>query len=93
MQRLSPTHLQGRPFSALDVLVGFPQTVSIVLGAGLVTVLDFRLLIAVLAAVVLLAAGYLATRPERGLRTIGDGSSGSGGSVDGQVVGPRPWSS
>jgi Na+/melibiose symporter-like transporter len=63
MQRVTPPHLQGRVFSAVDVLVSTPQTVSLALGAGLATLVDYRGLIAVTVVVLLLSAGYLVTRP------------------------------
>ena len=63
-QRLTPADLQGRVFSAVDTLVTVPQTVSIALGAGLIAVTGYRLLLAVMAVVMVLAAAYLITRPE-----------------------------
>jgi MFS family permease len=62
IQRRSPEHLQGRVYSAADMLVGTPQTVSIALGAVLSTLLDYRLLLGIMAAVVLGCATYLLTR-------------------------------
>jgi len=64
IQRASPAHLQGRVYSAMEIAVGLPQTISIALGAALVTVVDYRLLI-VAQAVVCAAAGlYLLRRRE-----------------------------
>ncbi len=63
-QRLTPADLQGRVFSAVDMLITVPQTVSIALGAGLIAITGYRLLLAVMAVVMLLAAAYLITRPE-----------------------------
>ena len=65
LQLLTPTHLQGRTFSAVDVLVSGPQSVSIALGAALVAVVDFRLLVAVMTVGILLAAAWLGTRREQ----------------------------
>jgi MFS family permease len=62
IQRRSPPHLQGRVFSAADMLVGTPQTISIAIGAALSTLIDYRLLLALMAVVVLVCAGYLLTR-------------------------------
>jgi MFS family permease len=62
IQRRSPQHLQGRAFSAADMLVGTPQTISIALGAALSTIVDYRLLLAAMAAAVLASASYLLTR-------------------------------
>ena len=43
-----------------------PQTVSIALGAALVAVVDYRLLLAMMAVVIVIAAAYLAGEPGRG---------------------------
>jgi hypothetical protein len=43
------------------VLVGVPQTVSIALGAGLVGVVDYRILIAVMSCVTAACGAYLLT--------------------------------
>jgi predicted MFS family arabinose efflux permease len=65
LQRLTPNHLQGRTFSAVDVLVSAPQSLSIALGAALVAVVDFRILAGAMTVGILLAAGWLGTRPEQ----------------------------
>jgi hypothetical protein len=65
LQLLTPTHLQGRTFSAVDVLVSGPQSLSIALGAALVAVVDFRVLVAAMTIGILLAASWLGTRPEQ----------------------------
>ena len=62
IQRRSPAHLQGRVFSAADTMLTIPQTASIGIGAALVTVLDYRVLIAVMSAVTILCGAYLLTR-------------------------------
>jgi MFS family permease len=67
LQRLTPNHLQGRTFSAVDVLISTPQSLSIALGAALVAVVDFRILAAAMTVGILLAAGWLGTRPEQRL--------------------------
>jgi MFS family permease len=64
IQRRSPAHLQGRVYSAADTLVGVPQTASIAIGAALSTVLDYRILIVVMAVVTVAAAVYLAVTAE-----------------------------
>lgn len=61
VQLRTPAALQGRVNSAADVLVGVPQTVSIALGAGLIGVVDYRALIAVMAAVTAAGGTYLLT--------------------------------
>jgi MFS family permease len=63
IQLRSPDHLQGRVFSAIDTSLSIPQMISIALGAGLVSVVDYRIL-AITIAVVCGAAGlWLARRP------------------------------
>jgi MFS family permease len=61
-QRRSPGHLQGRVSAAANMLFSVPQTVSIALGAALITVIDYRVEIVIMTAAVLLAATYLLTR-------------------------------
>jgi MFS family permease len=53
LQRTTPAHLQGRVAAAADVAIGGCQTVSIAVGAALVTVVDYRLLLLVVAATLL----------------------------------------
>ena len=61
-QRRSPSHLQGRVSAAANMLFSVPQTISIALGAALITVIDYRVEIVIMTAAVLLAATYLLTR-------------------------------
>jgi hypothetical protein len=67
LQRSTPAALQGRVYSAVEVLVGVPQMVSIAAGALLVTVVDYRLLLLVEAAVVAAAGAWLLARAARGV--------------------------
>jgi MFS family permease len=62
IQLRTPQRLQGRVASAADTMISTPQTVSIALGAGLVSVMDYRVLVAVMAVVVAACAAYLLTR-------------------------------
>lgn len=64
-QRLTPGELQGRAYSAVDTLVTTPQTVSIALGAALITITGYPVLLLAMAAVLALAATYLLTRPKQ----------------------------
>ncbi len=64
-QRLTPSELQGRAYSAVDTLITTPQTLSIALGAGLIGITGYRVLLAAMAATMSLAAVYLFTRPEQ----------------------------
>jgi MFS family permease len=61
IQLRTPAGIQGRVNSAADMLVGVPQTLSIALGAGLVGVVDYRALIAVMSAVTAACGAYLLT--------------------------------
>jgi MFS family permease len=62
LQRLTPLHLQGRVSGTAGMAIGVPQTFSIALGAVLITVVDWRLLLAVMGAVTLACGIYLLTR-------------------------------
>jgi MFS family permease len=69
-QRRSPGRLQGRVAAASNMLFSVPQTISIALGALLVTLIDYRLEIAIMCVCTLFAAAYLLTRPhENGAET------------------------
>ena len=61
-QRRSPQEVQGRVAAAANMFFSVPQTVSIALGAALITLIDFRVEIVIMAAVTLVAAAYLVTR-------------------------------
>lgn len=60
IQRQTPPGLIGRVESALTVASTVPQALSIALGAALVAVVDYRVLLLVMAAVVACSAVYLA---------------------------------
>jgi MFS family permease len=62
LQRSTPAALQGRVYSAVEVLVGVPQMVSIAAGAALVTLVDYRLLLLAEATMVAVAGAWLLTR-------------------------------
>jgi MFS family permease len=61
-QRRSPSEVQGRVAAAANMLFSVPQTISIAVGAALITVIDYRIEIVAMAAVFLVAAAYLLTR-------------------------------
>jgi MFS family permease len=63
-QRVTSSDLQGRVYSAVETLITTPQTLSIALGAGLITVAGYQTLLAAMAGTIALAAAYLLTRPE-----------------------------
>lgn len=61
LQRRTPAHVQGRAWAATELLTGIPQTLAIAAGALLVTLVDYRLLLGVMALIVAVAATYLLT--------------------------------
>jgi MFS family permease len=62
VQVRTPLRLQGRVSSAADVLISTPQTISIAVGAALIAVVDYRVLVVVEAVAVALCGVYLLTR-------------------------------
>src|SRR5438552_19050225 len=61
IQVRTPQRLQGRVASAADTMVSTPQTVSIALGASLIGVVDYRVLVAIMAGVLVRCATSLLT--------------------------------
>jgi predicted MFS family arabinose efflux permease len=61
-QRRSPQEIQGRVSAATNMLFSVPQTMSIALGAALITLIPYRIEIVVMGVVTLAAAAYLFTR-------------------------------
>ncbi len=59
----SPGHMQGRVAAAANMLFSVPQTISIAVGAALITIIDYRIEIVAMAIVFLVSAVYLLTRP------------------------------
>ncbi|MGK5742882.1 MFS transporter [Micromonospora sp. URMC 103] len=59
LQRSAPDRLQGRVYAGFEVATTVPQTASIGLGAYLIGVLDYRVLLLTEAAVVVAAAALL----------------------------------
>jgi MFS family permease len=64
LQTRTPLAIQGRVSATADLTLSIAQTTSIGTGALLSAVVDYRILFALMAAVVLLSAGYLVTRRE-----------------------------
>ena len=64
-QRVTPPELQGRVYAATETLVTTPQTISIALGAALISVAGYQTLLLAMAGTIALAACYLLTRPEQ----------------------------
>lgn len=65
LQRSTPSVLQGRAYAALNVFLSVPQALSIAFGAALVSVVDYRVLIAAVGVAFGLSALYLLTRKEQ----------------------------
>lgn len=63
LQVRTPLRLQGRVASAAEVFISTPQTVSIAVGAALIAVVDYRLLVVTESVAVALCAAYLLSRP------------------------------
>jgi MFS family permease len=66
LQTRTPLAIQGRVSAAADLSLSIAQTTSIATGALLSTLVDYRILFVVMAAVVLASAGYLLTRRQAG---------------------------
>jgi len=81
LQRRSPPHLQGRAYSAADTLMGTPQTLSIAAGAGLSTLLDYRVLIVCTASVMCGCGIYLVTRRALSARAVPGAAAASASGV------------
>ena len=64
LQLRTPLAIQGRVSSAADLSLSIAQTTSIATGAALSTVVDYRILLVAMAAVVAASAVYLVTRRE-----------------------------
>ncbi len=62
LQRGTPARLMGRVSTAASVITSAPQTVAVALGAVLLAVVDFRILLLAMTALLLLSGAYLATR-------------------------------
>jgi hypothetical protein len=65
LQLHAPLALQGRVSSASDLLAGTPQIASIAIGAALVSVVPYQLLLAVIAFAITSCALYLVSRPQQ----------------------------
>jgi uncharacterized membrane protein YfcA len=66
MQRMTPHAVLGRVAAASEAVIGTPQTLSIILGAVLVTLVDYRLLFVAMAVVMAVSATYSVARPAVG---------------------------
>ncbi|UQA92489.1 MFS transporter [Streptomyces halobius] len=66
-QRVTPREIIGRVYSAFSTVLTVPQVLAISLGAALVAAVDYRIVLVTMAVVLVLAAGYLRSRPEQRL--------------------------
>ncbi|MGN6380828.1 MAG: MFS transporter [Gaiellales bacterium] len=64
IQLRTPPDLQGRAYSAADMLLSVPSVFSIAAGASLSTVIDYRVLLAAMGIVTAATGGYLALTSE-----------------------------
>lgn len=71
-QRQTPPELMGRTDAAFTFCYAVPQTVAIAAGAGLIAAVSYRVMLLIIAAIMTLAAGYLATRRDRPPQTHAD---------------------
>ncbi|KQY51617.1 MULTISPECIES: MFS transporter [unclassified Nocardioides] len=65
VQRRTPQRLMGRVSTAIEVLLGTPQALSLIVGAALVTLLSYQVIWALMGALTLVAAAYLAAQLRR----------------------------
>jgi predicted MFS family arabinose efflux permease len=70
IQLRSPAHLQGRVYSTADMALSVPQTLSLAVGAVLSTIVDYRLLVLVMAGTILAFAAPLARTPREEEREL-----------------------
>ena len=63
LQTRTPQHLLGRVTGVFQLSLGLPQIASIGLGAALIAVVNYRILLAAIAVVAVVAAGYLLSVP------------------------------
>ncbi|WBB56639.1 MFS transporter [Verrucosispora sp. WMMD573] len=70
LQRRTPESLLGRTSAAFEFAVTVPQTLSIAVGAALIALLDYRLLLGIVATAVTVSAVYLASRPAQRSRAL-----------------------
>lgn len=70
MQRQTPLRLIGRVATTAEVLIGGPQTLSIALGAILITMVDYQVLLLVMAVVIVGCGVVLGARANAPGRTV-----------------------
>ena len=65
LQRSTPPDLMGRTSAAFTFAYSVPQILAIALGASLVAIVNYQILLLAVAAVMLTGAAYLFTRPQQ----------------------------
>ncbi len=85
-QRLTPAHLQGRVSGVTQLSINGPQTVSIAMGAVLISIVDYRLLIALTSAVIAVSGLWLLRTPAaRPAEPVGAMLTAHGRAAEGRV--------
>jgi MFS family permease len=74
LQLRTPAELTGRVAGVFQLALGIPQIASIGLGAALIAFVNYRILLAAVAVVAVIAAGYLLSVPEARRRDVPPGS-------------------
>ena len=62
LQRSTPSELMGRTGAAVSVMIAVPQTTAIALGAALIAIVDFRVLLGTMTTLMVAGSLYLLTR-------------------------------
>jgi MFS family permease len=76
IQRRTPSDLLGRVAGAFGLSLTAPQVASVGLGAALIAVVSYRMLLSAVAVVAALAVAYLLSRPETRHRAASEGPPG-----------------
>jgi MFS family permease len=76
LQLRTPAELMGRVAGVFQLTLGFPQIASIGLGAALIAFVNYRILLAAVAVVAVVACCYLLSVPEARRRAVPAGSPG-----------------
>lgn len=89
MQRSTPAEFMGRTSASVDALISGPQALSIGVGAMLVELVDFRILLGVMTLVVLAAGAYLwrGRQLSAAIPTVVGNPASAGEPASDQVVG------
>jgi len=82
IQTRTPGELQGRAFSAFDLIASLPQTISIAVGAALITVLGYHGELTIMA-IVVMASAVILLLPVKGEPNFGPLESADVSTVEG----------